>query len=204
MPLPWLGLIDTLLDVANLALTRKSRHAPEESESSAIAGRAGGQLEARMTGVVVAALKEAFDRDARRLELERDQAERERAHAERLLRLELLRQAGDREIGRLRLMAAIAIGSWIGTLFFSARLVGGPTGARVMLGAGWLLLLLALSLSFAAQARVGRTLARIDEPLATPSAAARYEDLTAGAPGASIPWLIVTGLAVIGLAVLIG
>ena len=200
MGLPWLGLIDTLLDVANLALSRKSRRAANESDSSATVGRTGGQLEARMTGVVVAALKEAFDRDAKRLELEREQTERERLRAERLLKLELLRQAGDREIGRLRLMAAVAIGSWIGTLFFSTRLVGGPTGARFVLGAGWLLLLLALSLSFAAQARVGRALARIDELLAT---TARHDDLTSGAAGAFAAWLIVIGLAVIGLALLL-
>ena len=50
-----------------------------------------------------------------------------------MLRLEVLRHAGDHEIGRLRLMAGIAIGSWIGTLFFSARLVSGPVGARVVL-----------------------------------------------------------------------
>lgn len=200
MPLPWLGLIDTLLDVANLALSRKSRRPAVESESSAVASRTGGQLEARMTSVVVAALKEAFDRDASRLELEREQAERERLRAERLLKLELLRQAGDREIGRLRLMAAVAIGSWIGTLFFSARLAGGPAGARIMLGAGWLLLLLALSLSFSAQARVGRALARIDEALAI---TARHDDLTAGAAGALVPWLIVIGLGVIGFALLL-
>lgn len=200
MPLPWLGLIDTLLDVANLALSRKARRQADEPESSAIAGRSGGQLEARMAGVVVAALKEAFDRDANRLELERQQAERERLRAERLLKLELLRQAGDREIGRLRLMAGVAIGSWIGTLFFSARLVGGPIGARVMLGAGWLLLLLALSLSFSAQGRVGHALARTDEAAAI---TARHDDLTSGAAGAFVPWLIVIGLALIGLAVLL-
>jgi hypothetical protein len=200
MALPWLGVIDTLIDVANLALTKKSRRSADETESSAVAGRAGGQLEARMTGVVVAALKEAFDRDANRLELEREQAERERLRAERMLRLELLRHAGDHEIGRLRLMAGIAIGSWIGTLFFSARLVGGPVAARVMLGGGWVLLLVALSLSFAAQAGVSRALARIDE---TVIPTARRDDVTAGTAGALVPWLIVGGLALIGLAVLI-
>jgi hypothetical protein len=196
MPVPWLGLIDTLLDVTSLVVGRKAHRPADEPESAAMAGRSGGQLEARMTGVVVAALKEAFDRDARRLELERDQSEREQVRAERLLRLELLRQAGDREIGRLRLMAGVAVGSWIGTLFFSARLVAGPMRGRVMLGAGWLLLLVALSLSFAAQARVGVALARMDDPVARP------EDLTAGT-GAVVPVLIVIGLAVIGLAMLI-
>jgi hypothetical protein len=197
MGLPWLGLIDTMIDVANLALSKKSRKSSNDPESTELAGRPGAQLEAKMTGVVVAALKEAFDRDARRLEIEREQAERERIRAERLLKLELLRHAGDRELGRLRLMAAVAIGSWIGTLFFSARLIGEPLAARIMLGGGWLLLLAALSLSFAAQAQVGRALARIDDP------AARHEDLTAGIGGALAPWLIVSGLAVIGLAVLV-
>ena len=196
MPVPWLGLIDTFLDLTSLVVSRKGRR-PDEPESSAIAGRSGSQLEARMTNVVVAALKEAFDRDARRLELEREQAEREHFRTERLLKLELLRQAGDREIGRLRLMAGLAVGSWLGTLFFSASLASGPIGGRVMLGAGWLLLLVALALSFAAQARVGRALAGIDDP------AERSADIMAGTAGAVVPVLIVTGLAVIGLAVLI-
>ena len=196
MAVPWLTIIDTLIDVTNLALTRKSKKPSEELEASNAQGRAGGAIEARMTGVVVAALKEAFDRDARRLDLEREQMELERVRAERMLKLDLLRQAGDREIGRLRLMAGVAVGSWIGTLFFSARVVGGPMAARVMLGAGWLLLLVALALSFSAQARVGLALARIDDAVARP------DDLAAGT-GAVVPVLIVIGLAVIGLAMLI-
>jgi hypothetical protein len=195
MALPWLTILDTLIDVTNLALSKKSRRPSEELESAAQA-RTSGPIEARMTGVVVAALKEAFDRDARRLELEREQMERERVRAERLLRLDLLRQAGDREIGRLRLMAAVAVVSWFATLFFSPRLVGGPVGARALLGAGWLFLLAALSLSFTAQSSVGRALATLDEP------SVRHEDLSAGVIGAVVPWLIVLGLAAVGLAVL--
>jgi hypothetical protein len=201
MALPWLGVIDTLLDVANLAMSKRSRRsAADEGEASAVANRAGGQLEARMTGVVVAALKEAFDRDANRLELEREQAERERLRAERMLRLDVLRHAGDHEIGRLRLLAGIAIGSWIGTLFFSVRLASAPVGARVVLGAGWVLLLVALSLSFAAQASVSRALARIDEALIPSS---RRDEVTSGTAGALVPWFIMAGLALIGFAVLI-
>ena len=197
MPIPWLVLIDTLVDVTNLALSRKPKRPPEDLEpSGGPGGRALGQLETRLTGVVVAALKEAFDRDASRLELEREQLERERIRAERMLKIELLRQAGDREIGRLRLMAGVAVASWLGTLLFSMRLIGGPIGARVMLGAGWLLLLGALALSFAAQSGVSRALARIDEPTARP------DDLSGGTAGALVPWLILAGLAVIGFAVL--
>src|SRR5687767_8695824 len=112
MPIPWLVVIDSLIGVANFARGRRSQGPGEELEMSGGAGRGLGQVEARLAGVVVAALKEAFDRDANRLELEREQVEGERVRAERMLKIELLRQAGDREIGRLRLMAFVALGSW--------------------------------------------------------------------------------------------
>ena len=156
-----------------------------------------GHLETRLAGVVVAALKEAFDRDSRRLELEREQVEAERRRHERALRLELLRQAGDREIGRLRLVAAVAVASWIGTLFFSARLMDSGAGARVLLGGGWALLLGALAAAFLAQANVGVALGRIDE---TNVDQRRVEP---GFAGILAPWLIVIGLAFIGVSVLI-
>src|SRR5205814_8981838 len=165
--------IDTLIGITDIAVRRRppAREPEQELRLDDRAGGPLGGLEARLAGVVVAALKEAFDRDTRRLELERAELEAERERAERALRLELRRQAGDREIGRLRLMAGIAVGSWIGTLFFSARLAGGPMSARVMLGAGWLLLLVALSLALAAQARAGRALARGDGPGGRPDVA---------------------------------
>ena len=70
--------------------------AADDPEQLAVSER-GGPLEVRLAGVVVAALKEAFDRDHQRLELEREQIEAERMRAERLLRIELARQAGNRE-----------------------------------------------------------------------------------------------------------
>jgi hypothetical protein len=197
MALPWLSIIDTLIDVTNLALSKKSRTPSENLESAGVQARGAGTVESRMTGVVVAALKEAFDRDAHRLELEREQMERERMRAERLLKLDLLRQAGDREIGRLRLLAAMAVGSWFGTLYFSSRLAGGPIGPRVLIGVGWLFLLVALSLSFKAQSRLGRALATLDDPTT------HQEDRGAAMMGAAVPWLIVSGLAAIGVAMLL-
>ncbi len=192
----WLSVVDTLLDVASFAMSRKARRRDPGSESAAVAGPALGQLETRLAGVVVAALREAFDRDTRRLEVEREQMERERLRAERMLRLELLRQTADREIGRLRLIAGLAFASWIGTLFFAARLAGGSPGTRVIVGAGWALLLVALGLALAAQSRVAAALARVNETHA------HAEDLASGTAGALAPWLIVAGLAAIGVAVL--
>lgn len=197
MPIPWLRIIDLALGVTNFAQARSRPAAPPEDEQLVGGSRAIGRLETRLAGVVVAALKEAFDRDSRRLELEREQLEAERQRAERALRMELVRRAGDREIGRLRLVAGMAIVSWIGTLFFSVRLMGGPVGARIALGGGWALLLCALAASFVAQANVGDALGRLDDGSSRPDAA------SSGAAGAMAPWLIVVGLALVALAVLL-
>ena len=113
MPVPWLSIVDTLIGITDIAVRRRAP-APEPEHELRLDDRSGGPLgglEARLAGVVVAALKEAFDRDTRRLELERAELEAERERAERALRLELRRQAGDREIGRLRLLAGIAVAS---------------------------------------------------------------------------------------------
>ena len=199
MALPWLRILDALIGVTDLARSRKIRTLADEQQQQQqqleVGGRTvGGAVEARLAGVVVAALKEAFDRDTRRLELERDQAAAERERAERALRLEMRRQAGDREIGRLRLLAGVAVVSWLGTLFFSARLIGGPSGTRVALGAGWILLLAAVAMSFGAQSRVA---AALDAP---PS---EDRTISSGAAGALAVWFIVIGLALVGVAVLV-
>jgi hypothetical protein len=196
MSVPWARLIDAALDVTGLALgrTRGGGRAGEQLEAG---GRGAGGLEARLAGVVVAALKEAFDRDSTRLDIEREQMEAERRRAERALRLELIRQAGDREVGRLRLLAGIAVVTWLATLFFSSRLIGGPIPARVALGCGWMLLLASLAAAFVAQSQIGEALRRLDE------SGERADAPSFGAAGAIAPWLTVIGLALVGLAVLI-
>jgi hypothetical protein len=198
MPLPWLQILDAVIGVTDLARSRKIRSMADDRQQQQqqqleAAGRAGGALETRLAGVVVAALKEAFDRDTRRLELEREQAAVERERAERALRLEMRRQAGDREIGRLRLLAGGAIAAWLGTLFFSGRLMGGPVVARVLLGGGWVLLLAAVAASFSAQSQVAAALDYSSDDRPIPS----------GTAGAVAVWLIVVGLALVGVAVLV-
>jgi hypothetical protein len=203
MPLPWLQILDAVIGVTDLARSRrikKLREASEEPQQQiAATGSAAplGGLETRLAGVVVAALKEAFDRDTRRIELERAQLEAERERAERALNLELLRQAGDREIGRLRLLGGVAVATWIGTLFFSARFVGGSLGARVAIGGGWLLLLGAMAMSFVAQSQVAAALDRVG------SIADRRDATSSGVAGALALWLIVLGLALVGIAVVV-
>src|SRR5262249_48895925 len=136
MPFPWLQVLDAVIGVTDLARSRRIRKMSQESADvsqqleAGGRGPSGGGLQARLGGGVVAALKEAFERDTHRLELEREQLEAERLRAERALAFELRRQASDREIGRLRLLAGAAVASWIGTLFFSARLLAGPPWER--------------------------------------------------------------------------
>jgi len=116
----------------------------------------GGQVEARLTGVVVAALKEAFNRDHARLELERAHLNEERRRAEAALQAELRRHAVDRELGRLRLLAAAAMVGWIASVtIMAAGFVSGAPAARVVMVVAWLLLLGALGAAFAAQGHVG-------------------------------------------------
>ena len=196
MPVPWLQLIDAGLGVANFARGRKAAPAaggrPQQLEG---AGQRAAGLDARLAGVVVAALKEVFDRDSRRLELEREQMEAERQRNERALRLELQRQAGEREIGRMRLMAGVAGAAWLGTLLLVTRLAG-SVGARVALGFGWLFLLGAIAAAFTAQSRIA---AAIDAQAAGDD----RQSIRAGASGGVALWLTICGLLLSGLAALL-
>ena len=203
MPLPWLRILDAVIGITDLARSRRmstlSKPSGELDQQLEAAKRGNALplsgLEARLAGVMVAALKEVFDRDNRRLELERAQVEEEHERAERALRLELLRQRADREIGRLRLLAAVALAGWLGTLWYAPRLVGSST--RAMFGGGWLLLLAAVATAFGGQARIAAEVDRARE----------------GDRGGETNWsnpagvvtlsLVVLGLALLGLAILL-
>ena len=154
----------------------------------------GGQVEARLTNVVVAALKEAFDRDHARMELERSHLDEERRRGERLLGVELRRQAVDRELSRLRMIAGAAMVGWIASMaMLVARLASASTPARILVAAGWLLLLGALAAAFNAQPKV--TVA-----LEENRASERTSD--AGLAGTAAVWMLVTGLGVTAVSLL--
>lgn len=156
---------------------------------SAAAPGLGGPIEARLTNVVVAALKEAFDRDHARLELERTHLDEERRRTEAALQLELRRQAADRELARLRLLAGTALIGWIASVAIAAAgFAGGSVPARIGLVLAWLLLLGALGAAFTAQGHVG---------VSQPGGAA------AGTAGAASLWLLLAGLAVTAMSLLL-
>ena len=128
-------------------------------------GAISRHIEARLTNVVVAALKEAFARDHARLELERAQLDEERRRAEAAMRMELRRQVADRELSRMRLLGATAFVGWIASVaLLIARLGSASPLSRGILVAGWLLLLGSLWASFNAQARISRYVPDADQP----------------------------------------
>lgn len=149
------------------------------------------QLQAGLTNVVVAALKEAFDRDRDRLELERAHLDEQRRRAQEAMRLELHRQAIDREIGRLRFLAGAALAGWAGSvLLFVARGQQMSGSSRAALIVGSVLLLVSIGLAFTAQASIGARKPESDATLNTAS-------------GIASLWLLLAGLALAAASMLL-
>src|SRR5262245_24186428 len=189
----WMRVIDT---VSNLvALTGRVRQPPPESPSAPLApGGAIGQLEARLAGVVVAALKEAFDRDRVRMDLERAQMESERQRAEDALRAELRRQAGERSLAQLRMVAVMAIATWMLSAALGVFLPGMRGGApRLLMASGWALTFAALGCALVAWQHVSAWSADTRLGTETP-----YHPAAAAAQ-----WLLLLALAVTGSALLV-
>ena len=144
-------VLDTVSNLAQLTGRFKRTEATAEPRGTGVIG----QLETRLTGVVVAALKEAFDRDRARMDLERAQFEAERRRAEEALRAELRRQAADRALAQVRLVAIMALGTWMLSAALGVWMPGMRAGAgRWLLGAGWALLVAALGSAFASWQRI--------------------------------------------------
>ena len=155
-----------------------------------------GHVEARLTGIVVAALKEAFDRDRARLELERAQLDEQRRRADEALRAELRRQALDREVARLRLIAGTALGGWVAAVaLLVVRLESASVVSRGISAAAWLLLLASLGTAFVAQQRVSAAAGPVVEPERPPA-------VDAGGGGMFALGLLVAGLACAAMALL--
>jgi hypothetical protein len=190
----WLRVIDTVSDLATLAGRFRRRPDGESATAGLMAGPLG-QLETRLAGVVVAALKEAFDRDRVRMELERAHMEAERARAEEALRAELRRQAAERTLGQLRLVAIMAIAVWMLSAVLAVLLPGLRGGVPViLLGTGWACAVAALGCAFSAWQRVSVWTA----DLSGGAGAVRHPSATAAL------WLLLASVAVTGMALLGG
>jgi len=173
----WMRVVDTVGTIAG----RLRGGVPAPSQPGA-----PGALETRLAGVVVAALKEAFDRDRVRMDLERSQIEAERRRAEEALAAELRRQAAERALGQLRLLAIIAIAAWMLSAALAVWLPGMRAGMpRGLLGAGWALAFAALGCTFAGSQRIS----------AWTAGATTATDLPRSAAASLAPWLLLGALA---------
>jgi len=160
-----------------------------------------GGIETRLVGVVVAALREAFDRDSARLDLERAhieteraRAEAERARAEQALRAELRRQAGDRALAYLRSIGVVGVSAWMLSAALAVWLPGmRQTAPRSLLAAGWAAAFAALGCVFVAWQHASAWSADID---------ARGPEVPSSTAAMAAPWLLLTALALIGASVL--
>ena len=193
----WLRLIDMAANVAQW--TGKFRK-PEPPPETGLAPGGGGplaQLETRLAGVVVAALKEAFDRDKARMDLERAHLDAERQRAEQALRAELRRQAAELALGRIRTTAIMAIGVWMLSAALAVWMPGMRAGAtRYVLGGGWACALAALGCAFAGWQRIAAW-------LAVESGGGAGMESHAGAAELAAPWLLVAAVALVGFALLL-
>jgi len=194
----WMRVLDT---VGGLIQMGARFRRPAEADLQAPVGTAGGplgQLETRLAGVMVAALKEAFDRDRARMDLERTQMEAEHERAEAALRAELRRQAAERALGQLRMIAIMAFGLLMVSAALGVWLPGMRTTApRVLMGTGWILGIGALGTAFTAWQQVSAWTAS-SRPSTDPTAVATPVQPAA----AAAPWLLLGALALTGVSLL--
>ncbi|MBI2834005.1 MAG: hypothetical protein HYX76_06215 [Acidobacteria bacterium] len=158
---PWLQLFDAVGGLVDVSRRWRAGSRTPRTDALSSSSTAGiGQLEARLAGVVVAALREAFDRDRARLDLERTALEAERERAQQAFGAELLRQEADRLIFQMRLIAAMSLIAWITSAVFIPWLPGIRHGMpRILLGSGWAALIATIAAALAAHATLIRELA---------------------------------------------
>jgi hypothetical protein len=181
-------ILDT---VAGLAQVTTRGRQPEQGGEVSRSGGPLGALEARLAGVVVAALKEAFDRDKARMDLERETIEAERARAERALQAELRRQAADRTLTHLKLIAVFAGSMLLVSGGLAALIPGMRDGtAAIALAGGWAAGLASLGCVFAAWPQVSRW------------AAGDATEVQQSGPAWAAPWLLLLALALTGASLL--
>lgn len=189
----WMRVLDTVSGLVQMS-GRFRRGPDSEVPGSPAGGGPLGQLETRLAGVVVAALKEAFDRDKVRTDLERAHLEAERQRADEALRAELRRQTAERALAQLRLIAVMAVGIWMLSAALGAWLPGmRAIGPKALMGIGWVLSFAALGSAFTAWQQLSAWPAD--------SQAARSGDPGQRAAAAA-PWLLLASLALIGTSLL--
>jgi hypothetical protein len=191
----WMRVLETVGGLVQMSsrLRRPEAEAPAQPAADEPAGPLD-QIEARLAGVVVAALKEAFDRDRARMDLERAQLDAERQRAEDALRAERRRQAAERALGQLRLIAIMAAAVWMLTAALGVWLPNLRQALPLtLMGTGWALAIGSLGSALVAWQQVSDWSADAQGSLSTsPSSQTSRAAL----------WLLLASLALTGSALL--
>jgi len=130
------------------------------------------------------------------MDLERSQIEAERARLEEALRAELRRQASERALAQLRLIAVMAFALVMVSAALGVWLPGMHTiTPRFLMGSGWIAAIVALGCSFAGWQHVSAWTA-MTGPAAEPAGNPRHPAATAA------PWLLLGALTLTGISLL--
>ena len=183
--LTWLRALNAVGAVADAS--GFFRAATARSGSDPAAPDTAEELETRVTTVVVAALKEAFDRDRARFDLEHELREVERTRAERAFRLEWVRRTCEQTLTHVRLAAVLSLGVWVASAGLVVWLAPLVSAAKVLLGLGWLVLFAAVGASFVAHRQMTAYL------VGAPVASGPVGDPPVVPAQALLPWLLVAG-----------
>jgi hypothetical protein len=130
------------------------------------------------------------------MDLERAQVEAERRRAEEALATELRRQATERALGQLRLIAVMAVAAWMLSAALAVWLPGMRSGLpRALLGTGWALAFAALGCTFASWQHIAAWTVGA-------AGAMSGSDSPASAAASAAPWTLLLALAAIGASLL--
>ena len=196
MPLaPWLRALSAVGTLAEA--TRLFRSASQSTRSRDVpAIRDASDLERGLANVVVAALREAFDRDRARFELERNEREAIRARADRQMHAERLRQVGMQAVSQVRMLAIVSVTIWVASAAAAGVLTPISNATTWLMAVGWTSLGGALGAAFLAQGQLTVWIAREPDPsssLEPPKTKAL----------AVLPWLVLNGFSMTAIGLLV-
>lgn len=167
----------------------------------------GGSLETRLANVVVAALREAFDRDRARFDMERELHSAAEARRAQELRFEWLRHLATQAMTQTRHLAMLSVVVWIASVIAAGWLAPVGTTVKLLLGVGWGGLSAAMTAAFMTHQRLAGWLA-----LGALGGAASSETTSTPATGelpefraqTLLPWLFLCGFLMTAAGVVVG
>ena len=209
----WLRALNAVGTVAEAARFFRGSGQPTDPAPVPSEG-AGGSLETRLANVVVAALREAFDRDRARFDLERELHSAAEARKAQELRLEWLRQSGTQALTHTRQFAMLSVVVWIASVIAAGWLSPIGTPAKVLLGAGWGGLSAAMAAAFMTHQRLAMWLA-LGAPTGVPAQVSASVSETTSTSSTAIelpefraqtllPWLFLGGFLMTAAGLVVG